>query len=188
MLWRSGQSSFLNRVFFLLLLLLNVGKACFWMEIQTRLKAHHLENSDSVLSCPHWFFQAIWIFLAMKIHKLYGKEKLEMRSRAIARGLKRINSTPLVQIRSTPQESLDHLMSEQRRYGKHWSAVATQVLAATPQGHMHRSAVSTWCLGASCRLGASRVTLEMHLASMFLTLFICKTGILMASPLAGLLY
>lgn len=58
-------------------------------------------------------------FLAMKIHKLHGKEKLEMRARAIARGLKRINSTPLAQIRSTPQESLDHLMSEQGSYGKH---------------------------------------------------------------------
>lgn len=32
------------------------------MEIQTRLKAHHLDNSDSVLSCPYGFSQAVWIF------------------------------------------------------------------------------------------------------------------------------
>jgi hypothetical protein len=35
-----------------------------------------------------------------KIHKLYGKKNLGMRSRAAARVLKRINSEPSLQVRS----------------------------------------------------------------------------------------
>lgn len=85
------------------------------------LKVHHLENFNSVLSCPYCIFpSSLYFCLAKKINKITEQvEGMDEVQRAIARFFKRINSRSLVQIRSTSQDFLDYMINEKSKYVKH---------------------------------------------------------------------
>ena len=109
----------------------------------------------------------------MKIHKLYGKKKLGMRSRATARVLKRINGEPSVQVRS----SLQGLRVTQ--WTRSGDARAPLSRGCTRAGHSTSRAPASQGrsrLGPGCPLSlTSCAAWGVHLASLSLTWLLCPS-------------